>query len=261
MQSETFVQTLILGIVQGIAEFLPISSSGHLVIFGALLGQTAGEESLELNIAMHLGTLLSIVVVYRRDLAELILRPSSWGPIILATLPVVVVGLSLKDLLTSAFETPLVAGCCLWLTAGLLLAAQRLQGRDVPEQSPSYRQAMAIGLFQALAILPGVSRSGSTIAGGMLVGVGANSSARFSFLIAIPAIGGAASLMLLKIFKGEAAGNPWSVLLLGGGVAFLVGTVALRTLLAVVARGKLHWFAYYCAAVGLATVVWQLLSQ
>ena len=261
MVGQEYWEATILGIVQGIAEFLPISSSGHLVIVGSLLGRPADSGSLELNIALHLGTLFSILVVYRRDVVQMCRQFRTIFNVGLATLPIVVVGLTLKDSIESAFETPLIAGCCLFITAALLLLGQRLERGDRSVETMTWRNALAVGLFQMVAVLPGISRSGSTIAGGMMSGLRRDSAATFSFLIAIPAIGGASVLLIKDLLEAGPGGESVGVMGLGAVVSFLVGWASLRVLIHVVSRRKLHWFAYYCLAVGSLTVVWQLLAR
>ncbi|MEO1994498.1 MAG: undecaprenyl-diphosphate phosphatase, partial [Planctomycetaceae bacterium] len=172
MTSIDLSDVIFLGIVQGIAEFLPISSSGHLVLLQQLLGLTVtpGEDSaagLRLNVALHCGTLLSILVVYRRDIWNLRKNSSLCAAIVVATIPIVVVGLTLKETLETAFDNPLVASCGLMVTAVVLLVCQRLERGTVSIARCAAPAALVIGLFQSLAIIPGISRSGSTIAGGL----------------------------------------------------------------------------------------------
>jgi undecaprenyl-diphosphatase len=266
MAGEDYLEAVLLGIVQGVAEFLPISSSGHLVIAGELVQRCTGrkvdpESSLQLNVALHLGTLFSILAVYRRDLLRVLRDPRLCALIVLATIPVAIAGLLLKDAIQQHLFNPLAAGVCLFLTAGLLALAERAAGGETTVRDLSPKQAALIGLFQAVAILPGVSRSGSTIAGGMLTGVEPEDAARFSFLIAIPAIGGAVVLTSRSMLDGSGGANPLPVLLAGAVVAFLVGWASLRGLIGLIRRRQLRWFAWYCAVVGAATVVWQLAER
>lgn len=263
---ETLIESVLLGIVQGIAEFLPISSSGHLVILGDLLHRGMGTQpmqshSLELNVALHVGTLFSIFVIYRNDLYRLIQQPRLCAAIVAATIPAGTVGLLWKDALESSFETPLLAGCCLLITGGLLLAAQRWERERAGLEDLTIRNAFVVGLFQALALLPGVSRSGSTIAGGLLTGLRRDSATSFSFFIAIPAIGAAAVLTAKDVLMEPANGYPLPALLAGMATSFIVGCLALKGLIRIVARRKLHWFAYYCGVAGTATIVWQLIER
>lgn len=263
-----YLHAIILAVVQGIAEFLPISSSGHLVISDALLQQTMGTalpaqmtDSATMGIALHFGTLMSILVVYRKELIEVLQDKHTLAMIVVATIPVGVVGLLLKDYIDEAFHSPLVAGCALLATAVFLLAGRKLQTQTPTADKVGLGTAVAVGLFQAVAIVPGISRSGSTIAAGMACGMKREDAARFSFLIAIPAIGGASVLELKDFVTGEAtfSGSPWPVLI-GVVVSFGVGVLALRWLIRMVVADRLHLFAFYCLVVGLATIIWQLSS-
>jgi undecaprenyl-diphosphatase len=178
---------ILLGIVQGIAEFLPISSSGHLVIAQALLMQFSSQplpqwlQGMTMNVALHFGTLLSITVVYRRELLAAVRQPRLLLQLILASIPVAIIGLGFKDALEATFNSPLAAGCCLLVTAGILLVARRLQSGSVPIEQLSFRSSLIIGVFQAVAILPGISRAGSTVGAGLMCGLKGSEAARFSF--------------------------------------------------------------------------------
>ncbi|RMG37508.1 MAG: undecaprenyl-diphosphate phosphatase [Planctomycetota bacterium] len=258
----------LLGVVQGVAEFLPISSSGHLVLGETLLrrwtGISAGNPSatggLFFNVALHLATLLAILVVYRAELRELPRRRRLVGMIVLASVPAAVVGLTLKDWFETAFQTPEVAGIGLLVTSVLLVAGQRWETRRDGLQDLTWQQALLVGMFQAAALVPGISRSGSTIAAGLLAGLRREAATTFSFLIAIPAIGGAALLESLDHVRqggaGAAGGRPdWQALGIGMAAAFLFGLLSLRWLIGLVNRGRLARFACYTAAVGALTLV------
>lgn len=260
------VQAIILGIVQGIGEFLPISSSGHLVIVGELLGQITGtsgdnSEKLLLNVTLHAGTLFSILVVYRNEVWKLRLQPRVCILIVLASIPAAALGILFKDVFVQVFETPLVAGIALFVTAGLLLAGHRLESNELDYDRLSPGGAFIIGVCQAAALIPGISRSGSTISGGLVLGLKREAAAAFSFLMAIPAIGGAALLEGVDVLTGEIVLKEPAALMAGGITAFLVGLITLRWLVALIARGRLYWFAWYCVAAGTATVVWQLMAS
>ena len=248
----------LLGLVQGVSEFLPISSDGHLVIFETLLGVGEGEGGLSFVIAVHIGSLAALLLFYRerilaltrgllgRDAASL----AHVAKLALATLPAVVVGLTLKERVEAAFQTPWLAGAGLLLTGTFLITTKRTQPR-ASAPAPSYGQALAIGCAQALAILPGVSRSGSTIALALALGVAPLAAAEFSFLLGIIAITGAALLDLpeLREAGATAAATP---MLLGAAVAALSGLAALALFVRLLASQKFHAFAYYCWAAGAA---------
>lgn len=258
-----YLHAAILGIVQGIAEFLPISSSGHLVIAGELLQRYAGTEmpaeSTTMSIALHFGTLLSILVVYRHDLKSVLRDRRLLILIVVATIPVGIAGLLLEDYVERIFSTPLIAGEALIGTAVLLLTGRQLQQRRPSASELTVFSAGFIGVFQAIAIIPGISRSGSTIAAGLACGLPREQAARFSFLIAIPAIGGASVVKAKDLVTGEAVmESGYLPLLLGMLTAFVVGVAALSWLLKIVTADRLHWFAAYCLAAGMATILWQM---
>lgn len=266
MPSYEFMQAIILGVIQGIAEFLPISSSGHLVIFEELLGRCFGangviENKMDLNVALHLGTLFSIIVVFWSDLWALLRNWRLCVAIVVATIPAAVIGLSCKDTLESAFNSPLIAGCGLLVTATLLALSQKLERNEKSLESLSMPMAFIIGVFQAMALIPGISRSGSTIGGGLLLGLQREAAASFSFFIAIPAIAGASLITAKGLWETPTRIDSISVLGAGLLTSFVVGVIALRWLLRIIARGKLHWFAYYCAVAGTATIVWQTIEH
>ncbi|MEZ6131642.1 MAG: undecaprenyl-diphosphate phosphatase [Planctomycetaceae bacterium] len=258
-----YLHAVILGVVQGIAEFLPISSSGHLVIADALLkeysGTAAPTESVTMGIALHFGTLMSILVVYRNDLLALLSDRWLMLLIIAATIPVGIAGIALKDYVDQAFNEPILAGAALLVTAAFLLAGRALQTSGCDLNGMSVRMATIVGIFQAIAIVPGISRSGSTIAAGMACGLKREHAARFSFLIAIPAIGGATVMELKDLVTGEKQFDGSLLpLALGTLISFAVGVFALRWLIQLVVANRLNIFAIYCVVVGIATVLWQL---
>ena len=256
---------VLLGLVQGIAEFLPISSSGHLVIAQALLLQFSSQplpewlQGMTMNVALHFGTLLSITVVYRRELLDAARQPRLLIQLVIASIPVAIVGLGFKDALEALFSNPLAAGCCLLVTAGILLTARRVQSGNVPLNALPMHSALFIGILQAIAVLPGISRAGSTVGAGLMCGLKSSEAARFSFFLAIPAIGGATLLETLKVLtRGDATRPEWLPLAVGACVSFLVGTLSLRWLIRQLQANRLHWFAGWCMAAGLLTVFWQL---
>lgn len=258
LQIET-VQVVILAIVQGIAEFLPISSSGHLVVLSELFGM--GEGTTELNIILHFGTLLAIVLFYWKRILALLSSDKRVIPLlIVGTIPAVVIGLTIKKVFPWVTEYPLLAGFMLPVTGLMLLMLPKIKEGDEEYQDISYLNAFLIGCAQAIAILPGISRSGSTIVAGSFLGLKRQSATTFSFLLAIPAILGATVLEVKDMMDKDpsAESTPIWLLAVGAIVAFAVGLVALQWLVRWVEKGKLHWFAYWLIPVGFGVVVWQL---
>jgi undecaprenyl-diphosphatase len=246
---------LVLGVIQGLTEFLPLSSSAHLVFAQALLG--ISEQSLAVDVALHLGTLVAVLLVFRRDVARMLaeLARGSGREVLLlvvATLPAAVVGLAFEDEIEELFERPVFAAVGLLVTAGLLCAGEWGRRRRTSEEQLEripFGTALAIGCMQALAICPGISRSGSTIATALFLGVRPDRAARFSFLLSIPAVLGAVVLQLPDVDAAQLPGGA-SGLALGAVVAGVVGWISLRWLLAFVSRGAFAWFALYCACAG-----------
>ena len=256
------IEILLLAVIQGVTEFLPVSSSGHLVIGAALLEAAGGQppaDLLAVNIFLHLGTLLAILVFFARRVARLLGADRRViGLLIVGTLPAVCVGLPLKKLAPGVLESPLLAGLMLPCTGGLLIWASRIEPGSLEYPKMGYRAALLTGLFQAVAILPGISRSGSTIAAGLAAGLERENAATFAFLLAIPAIAGAGVLELAELAGSGQTGTPIGHLLLGMTVSFVVGILSLAWLIRWVATGRLVYFAYWCIPLGVATTIWQL---
>lgn len=248
-----FWEFILLGIVQGISEFLPISSDGHLVLVEAILGHKT--ENLELNVALHFGTLISILYVYRTQVIPVLKQPRLVLAIIVATLPVVVVGLGCKDLFERASEQPLIAGFGLLYTSLLLFITPGIDMGQRELKEIRYRDALVIGLLQTLAPLPGVSRSGSTIVGALLMGVKREAAANFSFYIAVPALLGATIVKLKDVVDQGGTSTPLMPTIVGAVVAMVVGIFALQSLLRIVAARKLYWFAWYVLLVATLTFI------
>ncbi len=254
------LQAILLGIVQGITEFLPVSSSGHLQLAKELLGVEI-DNNISFDVTLHAATVLSTIVVMWSELWRLLRGVFSRRfndeqayvlKIILSMIPAGVVGIALGEQLETLFSNLVFVGCMLLLTAALLAFAYYARPRV--KENISYRDAFIIGLAQAAATLPGLSRSGSTIATGLLLGNRRESVASFSFIMVIPVILGK---MLLDVCSGDmAAMEVGTAPLIGGFVAaFIVGAIACRWMISIVTRGKLIWFAWYCLAVGLVSIV------
>jgi len=259
-----FFQALILGLVQGLTEFLPVSSSGHLVLTQELMGVEDGGITFE--VLMHFATLVSVLIYFRRILWQLFLsilppfKPElaedrkMIGYLAIGTLPAVVVGLAFKETFEGVYENPQAVSLLLLVTGTILFLPRWLARRG--DSSVKLPSALAMGIGQALAIFPGISRSGSTIVAGMLAKTRSSDAAEFSFLLAIPAIAGAAVLELKDMLEEGIAREELINYSAGGLVAFVSGLLAIYTVLAAVRRGKFEWFAYYCYAAGIATFCW-----
>jgi len=242
-------------------EFLPISSDGHLVVAAALMApsEAANLEVSDLVIVLHGGTLLSILVFYwQRILGLLRSDRRTIGLLVVATIPAVIVGLPAKLFAERWLENPLLAGIFLIVTGIVLLVAAR-GGRGLADYPAlTYRQATLIGMAQAAAILPGLSRSGCTISTGLRIGLSPSAAATFSFLMAIPVIGGACLLESAKLLRAGGLAMPLGHLAIGVVVSFVVGLVSLAWLVRWLERGRFALFAWWCIPLGLAVLVWQL---
>lgn len=264
----SWLQALILGVVQGLTEFLPVSSSGHLEIGQALLG-TAGDDNLEFSIVVHTATVLSTIVVFRKQIWSLLVGVFStltWNKekeytamLLLSMVPIFIVGVFFKDKVEQFFGNGLLlVGICLLLTATLLFLSEYLSKRRAEGKPVDYKSAFIIGCSQAVAVLPGLSRSGTTIATGLLCGVKKEEVAQFSFLMVMVPILGEALLESLKLVKGEAPAIDISTtaLVVGFVAAFLTGCLACTAMIQVVKKQRLSWFALYCVIVGVFAIVY-----
>lgn len=259
-----YLRIIFLGVVQGITEFLPISSDGHLAVanalFGALTGTELPDENLGVTIILHLGTLLAILIVYRRQILRLLTSNRRIIPLlIVGTIPAGISGIILKKYFEHEMSSPLIAGCLLPINGLMLLWISRRPQGETTYENVSYRQAIWVGLCQAFAPLPGISRSGTTIAGGLASGLKREAAATFSFMLAIPAIAGAGILELKDLITDRPDDLPTtSVLVVGAIVSFLVGWVSLLLLLRLLREGRLAPLAWWCIGLGIAVVIWQL---
>lgn len=258
-------EALVLGIIQGLTEYLPVSSSGHLAI-GAHLFGLSGEENLAFTVAVHVATVLSTIVILWKEIVWLFKDLFKWQwnegtryivNIAISMIPVAVVGLFFKDKVEAIFGSGLVVvGICLLVTATLLAFSYFAKPRQRETISPFH--AFVIGIAQAVAVLPGLSRSGSTIATGLLLGNKKEKLAQFSFLMVIPPILGEAMLDVKDMAEmgvsTAMAGLPTLSLVVGFLAAFVFGCLACKWMIDIVKRGKLIWFAIYCAVVGAATI-------
>ena len=265
----SWFEALKLGIVQGLTEYLPVSSSGHLAIGSALFG-IEGEENLAFTIVVHVATVFSTLVVLWKEIDWIFRGLFKFQMneetkyvinILISMIPIGIVGVFFKDTVEQIFGSGLlVVGCMLLLTAALLAFSYYAKPRQ--KESISMKDAFIIGLAQACAVMPGLSRSGSTIATGLLLGNNKAKLAQFSFLMVIPPILGEALLDVMKMVKGEdvAGSIPALSLAVGFVAAFVSGCVACKWMINIVKKGKLIYFAIYCAIAGLVTIACTLLK-
>ena len=263
-----FLKLQFLAIIQGLTEFLPVSSSGHLALFKSIFGlKEPGAAGPVLEILLHAGTLISVVVFYRKRIWELLRGllkrdRDAWRyalTILLSCIPAGLLYALAGDQLEAAFSNPKVI-CLLLMLTGLILLSLRWQPkRPTPGTSPNFLQAFCIGIAQAFAMLPGVSRSGSTYTAGTWLGVGSGEAFDFSFLMSLPVIGGAV-LLKLRHFSEFTSGGQTFGLLVAMVLAAVVGYAALKLLSFLRIAGKFWWFGIYCLAVGAFGLVILLLK-
>ncbi len=281
------LQSIFLGIVQGITEFLPVSSSGHLAIFKHIFHLNT-DGGMLFDILLHVGTLLVVLIVFRRDIGMLILEAlrmigdmffnlrtlvasgkGEKGPmrsivrnnyrkfvilIIVSTIPTGIIGILGKDLVEQAGSTLLVPGICLLITGAVLYLTDRTPEGDKMPKDVTYREAIIIGVAQGIATLPGISRSGATIAACIFLGLDRRFSLKYSFILSIPAILGAAVLELKDLAGATLTAGETAVYLAGMLFAALTGYICIRTMLLAVRKKKLSYFAWYCFAAGIVAI-------
>jgi undecaprenyl-diphosphatase len=256
----SLAEILILAVVQGVTEFLPVSSDGHLVVVSHWMQEHGSKppEIGDLIIVLHVGTLFSILVFYHERIWRLLTTERRiLAMIVVATIPAVLVGLPVKKFCEHILENVWLAGAMFPVTGAALLYLSWKPTGTVEYPRMTFRQSIWIGISQAAAILPGLSRSGSTIAMGVGVGLTRNSAAAFSFLLAIPVIAGAGLLEAIDFWQAGRLSTPISHMLLGAVVSFVVGLVTLWCLNRWLERGRLQIFAWYCILLGIAVLAWQ----
>jgi undecaprenyl-diphosphatase len=273
------IEALLLGLLQGLTEYLPISSSGHLTLGSHLFGIEEAETILPFTVLLHVATVLSTIVILHKEITWIfkgLFKPLHTSEcrgctinnqqryvlaIIVSMIPVGIVGVFFKDAVEKTFSSLLTVGCCLLLTAILLAFSYYAKPRQ--KENVSIKDAFIIGLGQALAVLPGLSRSGTTIAKGLILGNSKQNMAQFSFLMVIPPILGEALLETIDMFKmgisASFGGISPTALIIGFLAAFISGCIACKWMISIVKRGKLIYFAYYCLVAGVATIVLSLI--
>ncbi len=260
----SFLDAILLGILQGATEFLPVSSSGHLALAQNLMDDFV-QPGLLFDILLHVGTMVAVIGYFWRDLVGLLTSPwrqDATGQmqrrmlalILLGSVPTAVIGLSFKDQFESLFHQPMIVCLMLLITGSLLLVAERFTSARRTQEQMTWQDALVVGIAQGLAIIPGISRSGSTIGVLLLRGMDGETAARFSFLLALPAIFGAALLSIKDLDHVTAAMVP--IYLAGTGAALLTGLLCIHFLMGVIRRRRLSWFAFYCWGIGFAGLIY-----
>lgn len=251
-------QAVLLGLLQGITEFLPVSSSGHLALAQMLIPGFE-QPGVVFDAMLHVGTAFAVVWAERRELVRWLTTPQGVrlaGLLVIGTLATAVVAFPLRDVAEEAFEQALWVGAALLVTAVVVGATARMRGGQRQEATTEWRQAVLVGLVQGLAVFPGVSRSGSTIAAGLLSGLERGWAARFSFLLSVPAIAGATLVQLVSEREAvvAAGGGFWLSCGLGAVIAAVSGVIALRLVIRTLSSRVFHRFAWYCLPLGLVVL-------
>lgn len=266
----TIADAIIIGFLQGLTEFLPVSSSAHIVLGEVLLGTTSS-ESLAFAIVIHFATVLSTLIVFRQFIQDTFrgLFNTEWNEakkfalhVVLSMIPVTIVGLLFRDSVEAMFNGQvLLVGGALWVTGTLLLMTGLLAKENAGPVTAA--KAFIVGIAQAVAVIPGISRSGSTIATGLLLGIDKKKMARFSFLMVIPPITGIMLLDAIDMYEQSQSGGislDIGVMIAGFLTAFATGWVACKWMVQIVQRGKLQYFAYYCYLVGGIAILYALIA-
>ena len=267
----TIIQGIILGIIQGLTEFIPVSSTGHMLIAQSLLGIEPSDATFSFLVLVQVGTIVSLVVFYWKDLMVLVkaffAKPFStpdnslgWY-IIIATIPALIIGFLLKDLVEKLFKYPLIESSVRLFTAALLMSlaeyfGKRLRGLN----SMGWKDALTIGIFQILAVFPGASRSGTTISAGLFRGFDRPSAARFAFLMSVPVMLAVGAYEMLDVLKMPDFASFLPVLVAGFITAAVVGWLAIKWLIGYLSRHSLYVFAIYCAVVGVIVLIFGLIG-
>lgn len=256
------MQAILLGIIQGLTEFLPVSSSGHLVLFQKLFGIT--EPSLTFGIVVHLGTLIAVFIVLWKDIISLLMNPFQklTALIITATIPTAIIGILFNDFFENLFKTGSMLGVNFIITGLLLLFAEKCNSGTKDIKKTNGFDAVFIGLMQGIAIMPAVSRSGATISGALFRNINREFAARFSFLLSIPAILGAAVFDLKDSMQfGIQDGIGLAPLVIGALAAAISGYISIKYMFEIIKKGKLRYFSYYVFCLGGLIIIDQLLTH
>lgn len=259
----TIFEAVLLGLIQGLTEFLPVSSSGHLVIFQDLLGMN--EPGITLEIILHFGTLLSVIWVFRKDFFALLSFGSDKRQshflfmLLIGAAVTAVIGLLFRGYVDYLFKSTLIVGFMLIITGVILKLITMIKIGDKIIAGMKIRDAVLVGLLQGLAIMPGISRSGSTILASLWCGLDRNSAVKYSFMLSAPVILGATILETAELFRAGIEMNMLIYYTAGGLAAFVSGVFAINTFIRLLAKSKFHYFSYYCWAVGSLVIIVSLL--
>lgn len=274
-------ESILLGLIQGLSEFLPISSSGHLALLQYFFG-IEGESVLIFAVLLHFGTLIAVLIVYRKDIWELIIelgraiKDIFTGKglnvnanenrrlgymIIVATIPVVIIGLLFNDFFKEAYTNILMIGICLIITGTFLWIAERQASGYKGIREMRFRDAVFVGVLQCIAMLPGISRSGATIVGGLFAGLNRELAVKFAFLISIPSVIGAVILETPAAIEQGLAGELLIPVIIGVVIAGISGFIAIKTMIKIVSNKKLFYFSFYTWIVGIAIVTYLIVNN
>lgn len=254
-------QAMVLGLVQGFTEFLPVSSSGHLILVRELMGLNTGESFLLFDVMAHLGTLVAVAIVLFRPILDLFKKPyKNLLMLVVATIPAVIIGFACKGFIEDYFSTAKYLCFFFALTAILMLVSEFVAKRNKSPKDLNWGSAIAMGLMQGVGVFPGVSRSGSTIFGGTVAGTDSKKIATFSFLMSIPIICGSLLLSIIDVAQaGTIAYIDWFSIFVGAATAFASGYIAVRVMLKIIAKANYKWFSLYLAVVAILTFTFYFL--
>ena len=248
----TVPQAVISGVVQGLTEFLPVSSSGHLVILHRIFGFT--EPQLTFDIFLHLGTMISVLIFFAKDIIDILFKDRKmFFLLLLACIPTFIIGFSSKDIAERLFGSPLTVGYALVITGLWLLTAHFFAVRNKTHHAVSWFDSIVIGIAQGIAVIPGISRSGATIGAGLMLGLEGSAAVKFSFILSVPAILGASAVKFAHIGRSVSQ-TATASFIAGGAAALLTGMIAIYLLLKAVKASKLWAFGAYCVLAGVITV-------
>lgn len=257
----SILQAIILGVIQGVTEFLPVSSSGHLVLFQHIFG--VNQSLLTFDACVHLGTLVAVFMFFKNDIISILKKPFqkiTWL-LLVGTIPTAIIGLAFKDFFEQVFHNGSTLGFGFFITGIILLLSQQMQVGKKDVSNAKYRDALFVGLMQGAAILPAISRSGLTVSAAFMRGFDKDFAAKFSFLLSIPAILGATLIQVKSLVEVGGENTDLTVLMVGGASAAIAGYISIKYFIEILKKGKLKYFSYYVFAVGSFVVIDQLFTH